>query len=458
MKKTFFGYYRPNVNEFKKLWENCVFILDTNVLLDLYRYPVEAHNDLMMVLKLISNRLWVPYQVALEYQENRLIVIAEQVKKYDQVKKVLRDVQNDLNGNLDALQLKKRHSAINPENFLTKIDDSIKEFQDKLDKLKKVQPDVFKDDTLRDEIDTLLEGKVGPPPESQDELNKIYNEGEIRFKQKRPPGYRDIDKIKQDKDKRETYLYGGLTFERKYGDLILWKQIIKEAEAKKLKYIIFITNDDKEDWWWISKSNGDNTIGPKPELIEEIHSKAGVSLFYMYNTDRFLEFSKMYLGVDIKPESINQARDIAQISKSEWNCRDDILTKADDDYVKTNSKRFGRNAIITLTPVSLEQRIDVNGIKLKLKYADNNEISDDTILTLGKEDKSIGNYSEIGRYEYGDLKRKVTLRNKASLSFYEILTIYLEENYVGKEIIPEIIIFYVDSCFKKNTRKSLFDF
>ncbi|MBU3966440.1 MAG: toll/interleukin-1 receptor domain-containing protein [Euryarchaeota archaeon] len=147
-----------------------------------------------------------------------------------------------------------------------------------------------------------------------------------------------------------------------------------------------------------------------------------------------------------------EAQDIAQFSKDkkpvEWECRNDILTKANQNYVQTNSKCFERNALITLTPIALAQRIDVNGIKLTLKYADNNEISDDTILTLRKGDKFIGNHSEIGKYEYGDLKRKVTLRNKASLSFNEILAIYLEENYVGKEIIPETIKFYVDSCFK----------
>jgi len=154
-------------------------------------------------------------------------------------------------------------------------------------------------------------------------------------------------------------------------------------------------------------------------------------------------------------EGINQGDiieiDVKNIGKpKEWDCRDDILTKADGDYIKTNSKGFGINAIITIKPVSTEQRIIVNRIKLTLKDADNNEISDDTIFVLRKGDETIGNYSEIGKYTYGDLKREVTLQNKASLSFYETLVIYLKENYVGKEINPETIIFYVDSCVKKN--------
>lgn len=311
MKKKFFGYCRPNNDQFSELWKNCVFIIDANVLLDLYRYPTEARKDLIMVLNLISDRLWVPYQVALEYHENRLNVIAEQVKKYVEVTEILNKNKKNLRGELDKLDLKKRHSAINPENFLKKIDDDFNEFLTKLEELKRVQPDVSNDDELKDEIDTLLEGKVGSPPESQAELDKIYTEGDKRFEYNRPPGYIDA----QNKDKQGPYLYGGLVFKRKYGDWILWSQIIKEAEAKKLQYIIFITNDDKEEWWWLINSNGKKTIGPRPELVEEICSKTGLKLFYMYNTQRFLEFSKTYLGTKINQKSIDQARDIAQISK-----------------------------------------------------------------------------------------------------------------------------------------------
>lgn len=129
MKKTFFGYYRPNNDEFSELWENCVFILDTNVLLDLYRYPKEARDDLIKVLKLISNRLWVPYQAALEYHENRLAVIAEQVQRYEDVKKILTDHQIKLREDLDKLQLKKSTQLLIQKFFLQKSVMHLKNFR-----------------------------------------------------------------------------------------------------------------------------------------------------------------------------------------------------------------------------------------------------------------------------------------------------------------------------------------
>jgi hypothetical protein len=38
MKDIFRGYYKLDDDEFKQLWKKAVFIFDTNVLLNLYRY------------------------------------------------------------------------------------------------------------------------------------------------------------------------------------------------------------------------------------------------------------------------------------------------------------------------------------------------------------------------------------------------------------------------------------
>jgi len=302
MKKTLFGYYRLTDDEFSDLWESCVFVLDANVLLNLYRYPQGARSDLLKILRSVSERLWIPHQAALEYQENRLSVIAEQVRTYTKTQGGLDRIKNELHTLLDPL--KKKHSRINPENFLSNIDKNFQEFSDELGKLEEEQPDVSDDDKLRDEIDSLFKGRVGPPPESQAELNKIYEEGQTRYQQERPPGY-------MDEGKAETYLYGDLCLERKYGDWILWYQIMKEAQTQDdFSKIILITDDDKEDWWWTINSKGKKTIGPRPELVEEISSRGGVSLFYMYNSERFMRFSKDYLKVEIKPESIGQVQDL----------------------------------------------------------------------------------------------------------------------------------------------------
>jgi len=278
------------------------------VILNLYRYPEEARNDLLKILNAISGRLWIPHQVALEYQENRLSVIADQRKKFNEVRQVLQRSQNTLSTDLGRLQLKERHSTINPDTLLDKVNQAFEEFRKVLDESEQKQPDVSTPDNLRDEIDTLLKGKIGAPPQSQAELDKLNEEGQRRYEYHRPPGYMD----KEEKLEPGVYRYGDLVHKRKYGDLILWQQIIEAAKTNEnFKHLIFVTDDDKEDWWWIVESQGKKTIGPRPELVEEISSKAGVLSFYMYNSEHFIKYAKEHLKIEIQDKSIEQARDIA---------------------------------------------------------------------------------------------------------------------------------------------------
>ncbi|NJM13519.1 MAG: hypothetical protein HC889_18090, partial [Synechococcaceae cyanobacterium SM1_2_3] len=47
----------------------------------------------------------------------------------------------------------------------------------------------------------------------------------------------------------------------------------------------------------------------------ELITKAQVSLFYMYNSERFLKYAKKYLDIDIEQESIKQVQEIAQLRR-----------------------------------------------------------------------------------------------------------------------------------------------
>lgn len=310
MIEDFKGYYKPSKQEFQDLWNKGIFVLDTSVILGLYRYPAQALDDFLQTLKQISTRLWLPHQIALEYQANRLTTIAEQVNKFAEVKKILRESKETLFGKLNDLQLRKRHSAINPDKFLQKVDTVFIDFENDLNNLCEKQPDTSDEDKIREEIDALFKGRIGAPFTST-ELNDLYNAGKGRYERQQPPGYLDKEKSKTD---NKFHFYNGLVLEREYGDLIIWHQIIKEAKDRELKYLIFITDDEKEDWWWIHKGK---IIGPRPELIEEICSQSSISAFYMYNSSRFLAYAQEFLGAKINQESINQVHEISQIRKEE---------------------------------------------------------------------------------------------------------------------------------------------
>ena len=326
MRDTFPGYYRPSEAEFGELWDTGVFVLDTSVILNLYRYPSEARDDLLKILDAVADRLWIPHQVALEYQENRLGVMAEQVQRYAEVRKVIHEVEKKLQDDLAQLQLKKRHCAIDPSSLLQSVESTFNDFLTHLGELERAQPGVSDHDGLRDRIDSLLKGKVGPPPESPEELENLYQQGRLRYERKRPPGYMDADKEPETNDGSSAYWYGDLPIKRQYGDLVLWFQLIREAKDRSdFDRIIFVTDDDKEDWWWTVKSAGKKTIGPRPELIDEIKSKAGVSSFYMYNSERFMQFAWKHLRIQVKAESIDQVRDVAQAGRPEVRLRTRLI-------------------------------------------------------------------------------------------------------------------------------------
>jgi len=72
MRELFPSYYSLTKDDFNKLWLNCIFIFDTNILLNFYRYSEETCKDIFNnILVKIQDRLWIPHQVALEFQENR---------------------------------------------------------------------------------------------------------------------------------------------------------------------------------------------------------------------------------------------------------------------------------------------------------------------------------------------------------------------------------------------------
>ncbi|MEG4233820.1 PIN-like domain-containing protein, partial [Microcoleus sp. Pol11C3] len=109
----------------------------------------------------------------------------------------------------------------------------------------------------------------------------------------KPPGFKDAEE-KED--------------ERKYGDFILWKQILEFAK-KESRPIIFVTGEKKEDWW-VKKNK--KIISPHVELRREFHEYVHQP-FWMYQTQDFLQIAKDKLMVEIDQKSIEETNAIADI-------------------------------------------------------------------------------------------------------------------------------------------------
>lgn len=308
MKSMFPQYKELTSVNFDVAWKYGLFVFDTNVLLNLYRYQATTRDELISVLGQLSDRVWIPHHVALEFQRNRLKVIAEQGKRFSDVRKAIESARSTLFGELEKLQLLKRHSLINPQPLTSGFEALVDKFLAELESLQQGHQKLTEPDPLKEQIETQFNGKVGQPPKDQAFVDEVYKEADARFKLKIPPGYEDKDK---DKDEPDEHLHNGIIYKRKFGDYLVWRQILTFAKEKDIKYLIFVTDDGKEDWWRKIKSEGPKTIGPRTELIEEAHIHGGVETFLMYNPEGFLKYSKEFLKANISEETLKEVRDVS---------------------------------------------------------------------------------------------------------------------------------------------------
>lgn len=369
MKNEFKGFYSLQEEQFKHLWENAVFVFDTNVLLNLYRYQESTTEQLIKVIEYLKDRVWIPYHVGLEYQRNRLKVIAGQNAKFSEVRKVINKGTSSLKGELDNLNLKKRHSTIEPESFINDINSAANKFLEELDGLEKHHFSVVSEDQIRVRLDALLDGRIGEKPADQKAIDSLEKEAELRFKNKVPPGYMDDDKEKSDEP---VFSYGNLTYQRKYSDYIVWSQMLTHSSQSQLSDLIFITDDNKEDWWLKVKQNGDKTISPRPELIGEMAEKAGVQRFHMYSSEGFLKYANEILSAGVSNEAIEEVRDVARVRDRERN-RNNILRnmgrsteKAVYDWL---SGQYGEECLVTPrhAPVDIIAKFDGKTVAFDVK-------------------------------------------------------------------------------------------
>lgn len=408
MRKMFRGYYHPTEDEFSELWENGIFIFDANILLNIYRYSESTRDLFLKILEKLSDRTIIPHQAAKEYQNNRLKVIRDQKKAYN-------DINDYLNSELERIRNElnsyKRHPSINKENILKDIEIVFNSIIDDLKEQDAEHPNFFENDELRDKLTVLLDGKISKPcPE--DSMDEIWKDGKERYRKKIPPGYKD----KKDKE--------GF---KKCGDLILWYQIIDIAK-KKNKPIILVTDDKKEDWWWKS---GGKTIGPRPELVEEIYNEADV-LFYMYKTDNFIKYAeKEFFNVDTDPSVIKEVKDA--MSKIDHPIKDVTFQESDNwDKVYSLFNTIFSDAKKDLSDQRLKEALkarkeELDELRTSLKYKNRLMfLLDETIMNTSSDDKlsKLKAQRKILTYEINDLNNEIEKLENTCRSYEVLLTKY----------------------------------
>jgi hypothetical protein len=266
MKDVFPGYFALTSEDMKSLDDGGNLVVDANVLLHLYRLSDNTRDSLLEVLERYRERMWIPNQVAFEFLENRPRLIMDQAK-------LLGDFKERIRGNLETLTSPRSHPFLT-RNCLEELSKAIDAACQEIDDTKSDMEKRLHEDPLLDRLSDITKGKVGSSI-SNEQLAVLFKEGEHRYREKIPPGYRD-----EEKGTDGTFA----SQRRKFGDFIVWTEIIGYARESQTD-IIFVTADEKDDWW--SKQSG-KKLGPRPELMHEFSEKTGQNIV-IYTVQGFLE-------------------------------------------------------------------------------------------------------------------------------------------------------------------------
>lgn len=271
--------------------------VDTNVLLDLYRFTPSARADLIHVLERLGDRLFVPYQVALEFQRRRFDAIQSQQsffdEKVDQLNKHVRSVESMTKALVKGLGASDADLAATSDTAIAALRglaEQIREMQREQDV---AIPSDTNDEPIQEVVIRLLSGRTGHRPSAED-LDTWHREADKRYAERIPPGFEDAGKS-----------------ENNHGDYLLWRELLNEAQRRDLP-VTLVSREEKVDW---VRRNGPTIFGPLPELVDEMLEVAGVR-FALMSPTAFLEEARTALSVAVEDSTVSQAgepqsRDIA---------------------------------------------------------------------------------------------------------------------------------------------------
>jgi len=258
--------FATSLQSIENIKNQCLFVIDTNALLLPYTITKESINEIKRVYQILvdDKRLFIPGQVAREFAKNRPEKIKELFQKIIRKRDNMRqfssgkyELLKDISEYKEILDLEKKIDEL-MQDYSKKIGivgDHIKEWEWN-DPVSKAYSDLFAAEAIFD---------------------PIYNEQEIqeklkfRYVHKIPPGYKDGGKPDD-----------GI------GDLLIWQTILDLAKKEK-KDVIFITGEEKADWYY--KSEG-QILYPRYELITEFARESDKHSFHIMKLSELLKLLK----------------------------------------------------------------------------------------------------------------------------------------------------------------------
>ncbi|TMR03378.1 hypothetical protein ETD83_10745 [Actinomadura soli] len=330
LRDMYVGLCPPGNDVIKESLTGGLVVADTNALFNIYRFNQRARTEYLAALRALGDRLWIPRQVAEEFLNRRHSVIKEAASAPTKF-------AVDLGAKIEQVRITinefaERRGLLDEQvDRLRKIlDEAVTELHAQIAHLGLFDlnlDEALLDDPIFNEIEHLINGKIGPPLDDPEQARK---EGWKRVQDKAPPGYAD-----------------GKKGENGVGDYLLWAQTIEEAKRRNAPTLL-ITDDSKEDWARLDEDK--EHLGPRPELVEEMRDKAGQP-FYLVTVRSFLALANKYLETQVSDATFDQAA-LTLL----WQRLNDIRSRraeaADDDTEEDGANHFSTKEPATSSALS----------------------------------------------------------------------------------------------------------
>ncbi|WP_421806422.1 PIN-like domain-containing protein [Flagellimonas sp.] len=254
----------------KELAKNALFVLDANSLLVPYSIGKENTEEIKKTYEsLISQkRLFIPNHALREFARNRSTRIGNLFTDIDnQLSQIpsIKPFEYPILSELEHYQkLKKSRDSISKK---------IKEYKEYLSELIIAITEWNWSDPVTSMYQSIFDEDMILHPTISEE--KLIEEYQTRIEDEIPPGNKD-------KSKENNAI----------GDFVIWKCIL-ELGQKLNKDVIFISNDEKNDW--MLKGNK-KPISPRFELVDEFYRLTKGRDFAIINFKKFLDIQ----GLDIE--------------------------------------------------------------------------------------------------------------------------------------------------------------
>jgi len=254
--------FRFSLEPIESIKGDALIVLDANVLLLPFTTNVKNVEAIKTVYgQLVQNdKIFLPAQAVREYLDNR-------AKKLTDINEALQKKSNQSFNYVGAHPLLESLDEFKAVLELeTELKNAIKEYQGKIrETLAAVQKWGW-DDPVSKMYHEILADRVL----NDEEINveEIAEDLENRNTLKIPPGYKD-----QNKDQNQA------------GDLLIWHEILNLAKVKE-QHVIFVSGDEKVDWW---HQSGKTALYPRFELVDEFREKTIGKSFHIVSLSKLLE-------------------------------------------------------------------------------------------------------------------------------------------------------------------------